>query len=91
MWSAHVPATRPDELVRRLLLSYLQTISAIHWPGGDGLTEDDALSCYPNACRHGEVPDRAELCRRHAELADAIDVFFASQGWTPCSSARGME
>ena len=69
------------DLLRQVLLDYLLASKVVDWPGGDGLTEDDILNCYPQASAAGEVPDRQELCRRHAELVAEILSFFTLKGW----------
>jgi hypothetical protein len=69
------------DLLRQVLLDYLQASRVVGWPGGDGLTEDDILNCYPQASAAGEVPDRQELCRRHTELVVEIQSFFTLKGW----------
>src|SRR4051794_8291835 len=70
-----------DDLLRQVLLNYLLGSTVGGWPGADGLTRDDVLRCYPEACARGEVPDRRELCRRHAELSAGIAALFTSNGW----------
>ena len=86
MWVKSAKEPAPNDLVRRLLLDYLQAYSALRWPGGDGMTEDDALSCYSHASRVGEVPDRGELCRRHSELREEIESFFFSSKHSAANS-----
>ena len=69
------------DLLREVLLNYLQSSRIGAWPGADGLTLDDILRSYPQACAAGEVPDRQELCRRHAELTAEILSLFTLKGW----------
>jgi hypothetical protein len=76
------------DLLRQVLLNYLQGSSVGGWPGGDGLTREDILRCYPQACANGEVPDRQELCRRHAELNAEIVALFTLNGWPEGVSCR---
>ena len=73
---------RPDAAHRlpAVLLAYLDAVSAPAWPGGDGLTLDDALSCYPVALVAHQVPDRRQLRERHPDLADELEEFFAGSG-----------
>jgi hypothetical protein len=65
-----------------ILLAYLDGVAAPALPGGDGLTLDDVLSCYPGAVVAGQVPDRRQLCARHPELAGEVDAFFTRLGAT---------
>jgi hypothetical protein len=69
------------EVLCHVLLDYLQASRVIDWPGADGLTVDDILSFYPQACAAGAVPDCQELCRRHAELVTEIQALFLLKGW----------
>jgi hypothetical protein len=69
------------ELLREVLLKYLQGSRVLDWPGVDGFTQDDILNFYPFASALGEVPPWPELCRQHAELAGEIQSFFKSKGW----------
>ena len=68
-------------LLRQVLLDYLLASRVVSWPGGDGLTEDDILNCYPQAGAAGAVPDRQELCLRHAELVAEIQSLFTLKAW----------
>jgi hypothetical protein len=63
-----------------VLLGYLRTSAVSLWPGGDGLTVEDVLRHYPEAIVAGRVPGRQELLRRHPDLADDVDAFFADPG-----------
>lgn len=67
-----------------VLLAYLDIAPAPAWPGGDGLTLDDALACYLSAVRAGQVPGPLQLRERHPDLAGELDAFFA--GPTPARS-----
>jgi hypothetical protein len=60
-----------------VLLDYLRDSAVSSWPGGDGLTVGDVLRHYPEAVVAGRVPGRQELRRRHPDLADDVDAFFA--------------
>ena len=70
-----------SDLLHQVLLDYLRASWVAAWPGGDGLTDDDVLACYPQAIAAGAVPDRQELCRRQAELVDEIESLFTLRGW----------
>jgi hypothetical protein len=61
-------AVRQHEAID-LLLGYLD---AACWPGGDGLTVEDALHSYPQAAAAGLVPCREEVVRLHPELLDVL-------------------
>lgn len=74
-------AKTPLDPVADLLVEYLTVRCDLHWPGADGLTQDDIVDQYPAACRLGHVPDRDELCRRHTDLQGEIAGFFARRGW----------
>jgi hypothetical protein len=78
---ASVPRITAADLRRQVLLDYLQASRVRTWPGGDGLTLDDVLACYPQAMTAGEVPDRQELCRRHTEWLAEIQSLFLCKGW----------
>ena len=71
--------TTPSDAPRLpdVLLAYLDGVAAPALPGGDGLTLEDILSCYPVAVGAGQVPGRRQLCERHPELADEVAAFFA--------------
>ncbi len=79
----------PGDVLRPVLLAYLQASRVPGWPGADGLTESDILDCYPQAIRAGAVPDGPELCRSHPELIAEIQAFFALKGWPDRSSRDG--
>lgn len=81
MWDIVGAAPSTEAMVRRLLLGYLLATGALRWPGGDGVTEDDALGCYLNAVANHQVPSHDELCRRHPDLGQGIEAFFSSRGW----------
>jgi hypothetical protein len=68
--------SRPPRL-SAVLLAYLDGVAAPSLPGGDGLTLDDVLSCYPAAVVAGQVPDRRQLCERYPDLAGEVDAFFS--------------
>jgi hypothetical protein len=72
-------ASRPRHLPD-VLLEYLDGVAAPALPGGDGLTLDDVLSCYPAAMIAGQVPDRRQLCERYPDLAGEVDAFFNGLG-----------
>jgi hypothetical protein len=59
-----------------VLLAYLDA-SVPHWPGGDGLTLEDALASYTAAAGAGLVPDPVQLRQRHPDLAGEVDEFFS--------------
>lgn len=63
--------------VQELLLAYLRAANAPMWPGADGLTLDAVVRSYPQAAGEGLVPDLPSLRRRHPELADILNDFFA--------------
>jgi hypothetical protein len=75
------PELVPPDLMRERLFAVLTTYAFIadsyHWPGSDSMTVEDVLREYPANARQCHVPDCAELCRRHPELASAIADFFA--------------
>ena len=73
-----------EDLLRRILLRFLLASAAVDWPGVDGLTEDDILSCYPLASAKGNVPGKRELLRRHPNLSAEIEALFARNGWRDC-------
>jgi hypothetical protein len=63
---------------RELLLAYLLAANYPPWPGADGLAVDDVLSTYAQACARGLVPGPGELRNRHPDLAEQVQLFFAS-------------
>lgn len=74
------PGTNPVGCRRQvcnILLGYLQDACAERWPGGDGLTLEEAVYGYVQAAAAGLVPDRRELLERHPEQASALESFFA--------------
>jgi hypothetical protein len=71
------PVAEPKDRVAELLAGYLLSAGPRAGPGTDGMTVAEAASAfYQTAARAGQVPDLAELSRRHPELADAISAFF---------------
>ena len=79
------------DLLRQVLLNYLQASSVGSWPGADGHAQDDILRCYAQACANGEVPDRQELCRRHAELSADGERVLSLTDNTPYILAWGND
>jgi hypothetical protein len=66
--------------VAELLAGYLLSAGHTAWPGTDGLTvADAACAFYKVAALAGQVPDLAELTRRHPELADAMRTFLSAK------------
>ncbi len=63
--------------LQEILLGYLQASAVPLGPGTDGLTLQDALLAYPQAAATGRVPDKAELLRRHPDLTDVLEAWFA--------------
>ena len=68
------PETHAQRL-DQILLTYLH--HAWPWAGGDGLTVQDALSCYPGVPATGKVPDWAHLPaplpRPHLRTANNVE------------------
>jgi hypothetical protein len=81
-WSTH------NHRSQEVLLGYLQAARVTFCPWADGLTVHDALTCYRSAMAVGQVPDLAELLRRHPELANELETFFACQERRPESPGR---
>src|SRR4051812_4667067 len=73
--------------LRRIFLDYLLAGHFVGWPGGDALTEDDVLDCYPRAIAAGAVPGLQELCCRHMELVAELQNCFRLNGWLDCSNS----
>jgi hypothetical protein len=69
-------------LLQDVLLAYLQD-SVQLWPGGDGLTAEEAVRDYVRAAAEGLVPDQRQLCDRHPELAAELAAFFAEEALLP--------
>ena len=78
------------DLLREVLLDYLQAGWVRNWPGADGITVDDILNCYPQASASGDVPDWQELCRRHTELIAEIRSLFTLKGWLTSRDPEGF-
>jgi hypothetical protein len=77
-----VPANRRStspKPVEEILLGYLHL--AWPWPGGDGLTTNDMLSCYRTAAANGFVPDWAQLCYLHPRRVAELKSLWQNQGW----------
>jgi hypothetical protein len=73
-------AAEPNNKVAELLVGYLLSAGHSAWPGTDGMTVAEAAGAfYPAASQAGQVPDLAELIRRHPELADAIRTFVSAK------------
>jgi hypothetical protein len=69
----------PNNRVAELLAGYLLSTGPRAGPGTDGLTVAEAAGAfYQAAARAGQVPDLAELTRRHPEQADAISAFLST-------------
>jgi hypothetical protein len=64
-----------DQVVE-LLTTYMFESPRAGWPGTDGMRLDDVASCYRVEALAGHVPSEAELCARHAELAERLAAFF---------------
>jgi hypothetical protein len=77
--------TARNQRSQEVLLGYLQAARVTSCPWADGLTLHDALTCYRSAMAAGQVPDLAELLRRHPELANELESFFACQERRPAS------
>lgn len=65
-------------VLNEILLGHLRMMDANFSPGIDGLTLDVVLACYTRAAAAGHVPGKAELLRRHPELATELESFFAA-------------
>lgn len=65
--------------VADLLADYLAGSPHATLPGADGVLVEDVLAGYEALAARGRVPDEAELCRRHPELASRLVAFFHLQ------------
>jgi hypothetical protein len=83
-------SVKAGNLLRPTLLSYLQ-VWTLRWPGGDGISEDDVLSCLPQAMASQVVPCFRELCRLHPELANEIRSFITQTGLPEGSVTPGSD
>jgi hypothetical protein len=63
-----------------ILLTHFQAATLLPIPGGDGLTLEDAVSCYPLGIAAGLLPSWEELLRVHPELAEEIRAVLARAG-----------
>lgn len=70
-------ARMSDQRLWIVLLGHLQAAHISLWPGADCLTVDDGLTEYLQAARAGLVPGRAELLKRHPELAGELESLLA--------------
>jgi hypothetical protein len=69
-----------NKRVAELLAGYVLSAGHSGWPGTDGLTVAEAAGAFSHAAAlAGQVPDRAELTRRHPERADAIRAFLSAK------------
>jgi hypothetical protein len=64
------------ESVVELLTTCIFESPRAGWPGTDGMTLEDVVSCYRAEAAVGHVPSAAELCDRHPELAGELAAFF---------------
>jgi len=64
--------------VVELLTTYIFESPRAVWPGTDGMTLEDVVSCYRAEAAAGHVPSEAELCEQHPELAGKLAAFFAT-------------
>ena len=67
----------PMDQLHEILLAYLEAAGIPDWPGGDGLTLQDALDYYPEAVANGVVPDWQEVRHMHPDLDPALHNYLA--------------
>ena len=79
MYDKPIDCNSTGLLLREILLGYLPATPVSACPGGDGLTVEDVVACYPEAVARGEVPDWQQLLRRHAELDAELHAWLADE------------
>ena len=79
MYGKPVDCNSTVRRLREILLGYLQASKVSAWPGGDGLTVEDVVACYPEAVAGGEVPDWQQLLRQHPELEAELHTWLADK------------
>ena len=79
MYGEPIDCNSNSQRLREILLGYLQATQVSAWPGGDGLTVEDVVACYPEAVAGGEVPDWQELFRQHPELDAELHAWLADK------------
>jgi hypothetical protein len=76
---ACVPSAPATLRLDEILLGHL--LANWPWPGGDGLTADAVLSCYPRAAALGHVPGHRELERLYPERHGELQSLYERQEW----------